>query len=309
MSFFAFVKATRPRTYPLALSGIVVANALAYSQIGNFDTAQWVVFALSLWVALGLQILSNLANDYGDAIKGTDYHRIDRQISQHHFSPDVFKKIIIAWAGFVFVCGVGLLWLSFDNVLEFLLFLAFGILAIFASMLYTMGKNPYGYSGKGEIAVFIFFGLLNVLGGLYLQTQHIRISDVLASVAIGLLCVCVLMINNMRDISADRLSKKFTFVVKLGKERSSQLYRFLLLSAFFLLLTFGVLKQNYYLLSIVLLIIPITQHLSIIRQYSDEVISEQALAPQLQMIVIITVLSSLILSTSVVIFNHTLMNF
>lgn len=303
MSFFAFVKATRPRTYPLALSGIVVANALAYSQIGNFDKTQWAVFALSLWVALGLQILSNLANDYGDAIKGTDSHRPDRQISQHHFSPKVFKKIIITWAGLVFVCGVGLLWLSFNNLWMFLAFLVLGVLAIFGALLYTLGKNPYGYSGKGEIAVFIFFGLVNVLGGLYLQTQHIRVSDVLASLAIGLLCVCVLMINNMRDISTDRMSKKFTLAVKLDKERISQLYRFLLLTAIFFILTFGVLRQNYYLLSTVLLTIPIVKHLSIIRQYSDETIHEKDLAPQLQMIVLITVLCSFILSISVVIFN------
>lgn len=309
MSFSAFIKATRPRTYPVAIAGVMVANALAFSQTGDFNTQQWAVFALTLWVALGLQILSNLANDYGDGIKGTDNHRTDRQIAQQTLSANVLKKIIIAWAGFVFVCGVGLLWLSFDKLLEFLLFLALGILAIVGAMLYTMGKNPYGYTGKGEIAVFIFFGLVNVLGGLYLQTQYIRVSDVLASVAIGLLCVCVLMINNMRDISTDRLSKKYTLAVKLGKENISQLYRFLLLTAVFLLLTFGVLRQNYYLLSTIFLMIPIAKHLSVVRQYSDEIIHEQALAPQLPVIVKITMIGSAILSVSVLLQNHAMVNY
>ncbi|WP_394261716.1 1,4-dihydroxy-2-naphthoate octaprenyltransferase [Moraxella boevrei] len=302
-SFFAFVKATRPRTYPLAIAGVVVANALAFSQLGTFSHKQWLIFALTVWVALGLQILSNLANDYGDGIKGTDEHRTDRQTAQGNLSPSVLKKIIIVWAGFIFACGVGLLWLSFDNLTEFFTFLAFGILSIIGAMAYTMGKRPYGYSAKGEIAVFVFFGLLNVLGGLYLQTQHLRVSDVIASVVVGLLCVCVLMINNMRDIDDDVKTGKHTLAVMLGKDKVSQLYRFLLLTAFFLLLTFGGLRQNYYLLSVILLSYPISKHLSIICQYSDEKITPHQLAPQLKTIVGITLINSILISLSILLFN------
>lgn len=217
--------------------------------------------------------------------------------------PKRVKKIIIVWAGFIFACGVGLLWLSFDNLTEFFTFLAFGILSIIGAMAYTMGKRPYGYSAKGEIAVFVFFGSLNVLGGLYLQTQHLRVSDVIASVVVGLLCVCVLMINNMRDIDDDVKTGKHTLAVMLGKDKVSQLYRFLLLTAFFLLLTFGVLRQNYYLLSVILLSYPISKHLSIIRQYSDEKITPHQLAPQLKTIVGITLINSILISLSILLFN------
>nr|WP_315043986.1 1,4-dihydroxy-2-naphthoate octaprenyltransferase [uncultured Moraxella sp.] len=298
-----FIQATRPRTYPLALSGILLANALAYAQLGTFDTHQWLIFGLSLWVALGLQILSNLANDYGDGVKGTDNHRTDRITAQKHISATVLKKIIIAWAVFIFACGVGLLWVSFDNVAEFLTFLAFGIFAIIGAMAYTMGRKPYGYHGFGEVAVFVFFGLLNVLGGLYLQTQHIGVGDVLASVVVGLLCSLVLMINNMRDIDSDRLAKKNTLAVKLGKEKVSHLYRMLILIAFFLLATFGVLRQNYYLLSIMLLIYPIGKHLSVIHAYSDETILPSEIGNQLKVIVMITLISSVLMSVSIF-FNH-----
>lgn len=164
----AFLQATRPRTYPLAMAGIFAGNATAFTLLKQQHIAwtahHWQVFVLSLWVALALQILSNLANDYGDGIKGTDNHRTDRQTAQGTLQPTLLKKIIIAWALFTFGCGVGLLWLSFDSLKEFLIFLGFGISAIIGAMAYTMGENPYGYRAKGELAVFIFFGLLSVCG-------------------------------------------------------------------------------------------------------------------------------------------------
>ena len=243
----AFWQATRPRTYPLAVAGIIVANALAYSRIGSFETKNWQIFLLSLWVALGLQILSNLANDYGDGIRGTDAHRLDRQTAQGTINPKTLKKLIISWALFIFGCGIGLLWLSFNSLIDFFTFLALGIIAIIAAVTYTMGKNPYGYNAKGEIAVFLFFGLVNVLGGVYLQTQFIRAMDIIAAVVIGLLCTCVLMINNMRDFDTDTSAGKNTLATTLGKESMSHLYRFMLLGAYFLLITFVTLRQNFYL--------------------------------------------------------------
>ncbi|GGL94392.1 hypothetical protein GCM10010099_08210 [Streptomyces cinereus] len=119
----AFWQATRPRTYPLAVAGIIVANALAYSRIGSFNSKNWQIFLLSLWVALGLQILSNLANDYGDGIRGTDAHRLDRQTAQGIINPKTLKKLIISWALFIFGCGIGLLWLSFNSLTDFFTFL------------------------------------------------------------------------------------------------------------------------------------------------------------------------------------------
>lgn len=95
--------------------------------------------------------------------------------------------------------------LSVGNIV---LFIGLGIVAIFSAILYTMGKKPYGYHAKGELAMFIFFGLVNVLGSLYLQSQYIRVSDIIMATSVGLLCTCVLMINNMRDIDSDQLAQK-----------------------------------------------------------------------------------------------------
>ena len=300
----ALLQSTRPHTYPLAMAGIIVANALAYSRIGSFTTKNWQIFFLSLWVALGLQILSNLANDYGDGVSGTDAHRFDRQIAQGTIQANTLKSLIIVWSIFIFGCGIGLIWLSFDSLTDFFTFLVFGILAIVAAITYTMGKNPYGYNAKGEIAAFVFFGLLSVLGGVYLQTQFIRVTDIIAAVVIGLLCTCVLLINNMRDFDTDTLAGKNTLATTLGKESISHLYRFMLLGAYFLLITFVTLRQNFYVLSLIVLAFPIAKHLKMVRHYSDENIASNALAPELTKIVLITLATSVLMSLSILIFNY-----
>lgn len=294
ISFSAFLQATRPRTYPLALVGILVGNALAYQQLNAFNLHHWQVFALSLWVALSLQILSNLANDYGDGVKGTDSHRSDRQTAQGKINAHLLKKIVISWALFTFCCGVVLLWLSFDNLKEFLTFLAFGILAIISAITYTMGKNPYGYNARGEIAVFIFFGLLNVCGSLYLQTQYIYTLDILVAIAIGLLCTCVLMINNFRDIQEDQLSGKNTLAVVLGKQKAYQLYQSLMFLTYTILTTYGLIKANIKLIALIILIFPIYRHLKALYSYTNNQITAQQLIPQLKNIIIITLLTSII---------------
>ncbi len=299
----AFIAATRPRTYPLAMAGIIVGNALAYSHIGSFTPHNWGVFIGSLWVALGLQILSNLANDYGDTVKGTDQHRPDRQISQNQFDKNTFKQLIMGWALLVFCAGVALVLYSFVQLFNIILFIGLGVVAIIAAIAYTMGNKPYGYHAKGEIAVFIFFGLVNVLGGSYLQTQFINVSDILVAISIGLLCSCVLMINNMRDIDTDMLSHKKTLVVYLGKQNSAKLYTRLLATAYFLCLVFAILRQNYWLTSLFLLAPKIKKHLVVIKQYQNNQILPYELTSQLKTIVLITLDTSLLLSISILIFN------
>lgn len=299
MRFFsAFIKATRPRTYPLAIAGILVGNGLAYQQMQVFSMQQWLVLALSLWVALNLQILSNLANDYGDGIRGTDTHRQDRQIAQGTIHPATLKKLIIIWAWFTFFCGVGLLWLSFDNIKDFLIFLAFGIIAILSAMAYTMGKNPYGYRAKGEIAVFIFFGLLNVCGSLYLQTQKITLTDIMIAIAIGLLCTCVLIINNLRDIHEDKLAGKNTLATILGKQKMISYYQQIIMISYILFAIYAVLQKNSYLLSLILLTYLVYQHLRTVKQYANQQINNQQLAPELKNIVKITLFTSILFMLS-----------
>lgn len=187
-----WLQLARPRTFPLAVASIVCGTSMAYAEFEQFTAKQWGIFALTLLVALNLQILSNMANDYGDGIKGTDAHRYasspQRLTAHGQIATTTLKRVIIAWAWFTFGCGVGLIWLGFDNLTDFLLFLAFGVLAILAAMAYTMGKRPYGYRAMGEMAVLVFFGWLGVLGSAYLQLGAIRSSMWLPATGCGLLC-------------------------------------------------------------------------------------------------------------------------
>ncbi len=301
LSVKTFLQATRPRTYPLAMAGIFAGNATAYTLLKQhailWSAHHWQVFLLSLWVALALQILSNLANDYGDGIKGTDAHRQDRQTAQGTIKASVFKKLIVGWALFTFMCGVRLLWLSFDNLKEFLLFLTFGIIAIFAACAYTMGKNPYGYRTKGEVAVFVFFGLLSICGSQYLQVPQLSWLALVVAIAIGLLCTCVLMVNNMRDIEEDRTAGKVTLAVLLGKQKTSHLYYALLCIGITLLTLTGIYQQKIGLIILPMLIaIPVYQHLKTIKNYANQQIPPSELATQLKKIVLITLVSSVIYS-------------
>lgn len=298
--FANFIQATRPRTYPLALSGIMVGNAVAFSHLGEFSAKNWQIFILTLWVALGLQILSNLANDYGDGIKGTDNHRTDRQTAQGNLSHQTLKTIIIGWAIFIFACGVILLNLSFDNKIAFWGFLGLGILAIISAITYTVGKKPYGYHGKGEISVFIFFGLVSVLGSVYLQTQTYVFSAIFLAIAIGLFCSCVLMINNMRDIDTDKQHQKNTLAVKLGKQKIGYWYHLLLISGLFMAGIFAIFQQNYGFLALLILLKPIKNHLMVVNQYRQNDIQPEQIAPQLKTIVGITLISSLIMSFAMI---------
>lgn len=300
-TLFAILQATRPRTYPLAVSGVLVGNALAYHYLNDFQIKNWQILLMTLWVALGLQILSNLANDYGDGIKGTDAHRLDRQIAQGLLNRTILKYLIMGWAIFIFACGVGLLWLSFDKWTDFLNFLMMGIIAIVASITYTMGKKPYGYHGKGEIAVFLFFGLVSVLGSLYLQTQDIQFSAILLASMVGALCTCVLMINNMRDIDTDKQHKKNTLAVKLGKQNIGYWYHLILIGSLLMAGIFALLHKNIWFLGLLPLLKPIKNHLTIINHYRQNIIQPEQIAPQLKKIVGITMICSILVSVAVVI--------
>lgn len=303
LNLSAFIQATRPRTYPLAMAGILTGNATAYTLLQQqhigWSAQHWQVFVLSLWVALALQILSNLANDYGDGIKGTDRHRLDRQTAQGTIAPIFLKKIIISWAMFTFCCGVGLLSLSFDNLKAFLIFLAFGILAIMGAMAYTMGKNPYGYRAKGELAVFVFFGLLSVCGSQYLQIQQVSWLTLAMAIVIGLLCTCVLMVNNMRDIDEDKVAGKITLAVILGKQKASQLYRVFFVLAMVILAGMGWYQHNF-----LLIFLPLTisvfayPHLKTIGNYAKKPMPPNQLAGELKTIVLLTLTTSIIYNLS-----------
>jgi 1,4-dihydroxy-2-naphthoate polyprenyltransferase len=212
-----WINAFRLRTLPLAFSCIIMGSGLAYAD-GRFNLT---VFILALVTTLFLQILSNLANDFGDFVKGTDNEeRVgpDRTMQAGLITKDEMIKAI--WV-IALLCSVFGVWLIYEGTLgldlkKAGLFAILGLTAIGAAVKYTMGKNPYGYEGLGDLFVFLFFGWLGVIGSYFLHTHSIDINIVLPASAIGFFTTAVLNINNMRDHEADAKSGKNTLVVRIG---------------------------------------------------------------------------------------------
>ncbi len=216
-----WIEAARLKTLPLAVSSPLMGSFLAWSE-GNF---RWSIFIFASLTTLLLQILSNFANDYGDFASGADNEkRIGprRLVQSGQISPSQMKKGIIVTLLLALVAGLILIWLgtSGNNNTIIILFLILGITAIVAAIKYTVGKNPYGYRGLGDISVFLFFGLIGVLGTHFLHTGTFNPWHALPAAAIGLLSAGVLNLNNLRDYESDRKANKRTMVVWLGSQRA-----------------------------------------------------------------------------------------
>jgi len=239
----SWIKAARLRTLPLAMSGILMGSALAYFD-GGFQTK---ITGLAIVTALFIQIFSNFANDYGDSQKGTDnQHRVGpkRTVQSGEISPNEMKVGMVTLILLSLVAGI---WLVAEGTKEldrttFLLFLAFGIVALIAAYRYTAGSNPYGYAGFGDIAVFLFFGLLPVVGTYFLNTHMINPGIFLPAVSIGLFSTGVLNLNNMRDIENDRNSGKKTVVVRMGSDKSRLYHTSLIIFGWLSVLLFVALR-------------------------------------------------------------------
>lgn len=241
--FHIWLDAARPRTLPLALACIISGTALA----SKYAPISWPLFSLTLLTALLLQILSNLANDYGDSLKGTDNQQRlgpKRTMQQGLISSASMKKAIFLNILLILLSGGMLILTAFNNLQDILMFAGFGLLAIVAAICYTLGSKPYGYQGLGDISVFIFFGLLGVGGCYYLQAGAIHFSVLLPAIACGLLAVAVLNINNLRDIDNDRLCGKLTLAVKLGTKGAKIYHQLLLAGAYLSLIGFNFLQQT-----------------------------------------------------------------
>ena len=229
-SFSHWWLAARPRTLPLACSSVLLGSGLAASA-GQF---RWSLFGLCLLTATLLQILSNLANDYGDAVSGADNgERIgpQRAVVSGLITRRQMCVAMALTALAAVVSGLALLGCAFgDQWLQILTFVLLGGAAIVAAITYTVGKTPYGYRGFGDISVFLFFGLLGVLGSYYLFTKTLQWDLLLPATACGLLATAVLNINNVRDIETDAVSGKITLAVRLGRNRAIA-YHWVLLGA------------------------------------------------------------------------------
>lgn len=226
-SVSSWLLAARLRTLPLACSSVLLGSGLA-AAAGAFRLP---IFLLCLLTAILLQLLSNLANDYGDAVSGAD--NAERVGPTRAVVSGLITASQMRWAMGVtalaaVVSGLSLLRSAFgDDWRALLSFIGFGGLALLAAVTYTVGRRPYGYRGLGDLSVFIFFGLLGVMGSYYLFTQQLDPLLLLPAASCGLLATAVLNINNIRDLTTDAAAGKLTLAVRLGASRA-RLYHWLL---------------------------------------------------------------------------------
>ena len=229
----AWLNAARLRTLPLSVSGIVVGATLA----SYFGHSNQLIFWLAILTTIGFQVTSNLANDYGDGIKGTDNeNRIGpkRALQSGLLTKDSLKKGILISIIIDLSLVLALLYVSFstNEIIWGLLFLLLGVLSLWAAVRYTVGENAYGYHGLGDVFVFLFFGLLAVIGSMFLFVKTVFWVSLLPAITVGLLSVAVLNLNNLRDHASDRNSGKNTMIVKMGFKKGKIYHFAILLLAF-----------------------------------------------------------------------------
>nr|WP_086937775.1 1,4-dihydroxy-2-naphthoate polyprenyltransferase [Thaumasiovibrio occultus] len=237
-SLSVWLSAARPKTLPLAVASIACGSAVAALE-QQFSLA---ITALALLTALLLQILSNLANDYGDAVKGTDNEqRLGpmRAIQSGAVTTSTMRKAMAFNVVLTLISGISLILLATDSVKDMFSFALLGAMAIAASIAYTVGRKPYGYMGLGDLSVLIFFGWLGVAGTYYLQTGSVDSLVFLPATACGLLAVGVLNINNLRDIDNDRACGKQTLAVRMGPQWGRRYHLVLLTGAIGCLIVFA----------------------------------------------------------------------
>jgi 1,4-dihydroxy-2-naphthoate octaprenyltransferase len=255
-----WIEAVRPRTLPLAVASIVMGSALA----AVWQPFNWTVAILCVLTAVLLQILSNLANDFGDSQHGADHARREgpkRAVQSGAISEKTMLRAIAIAALLSMVSGLALLWFAFgDDARElFILFVLLGALAIIAAIAYTAGFRPYGYAGLGDLSVLLFFGWLGVMGTYFLHTLRFDWLIIFPATCSGLLAVAVLNVNNIRDAESDRLAGKRTISVRIGPKRA-RVYHWMLLATavlcacVYVLLVYSSLWQFLFVLAVPLLI-------------------------------------------------------
>lgn len=220
-----WIQGARPLTLPAAVAPVLIGTAIAKWE-GSF---QPVVALLCLLVALALQVGVNYSNDYSDGIRGTDEVRVGpiRLVGQKLADPSEVKRAAFICFGIAGVAG-----LIITIVSGLWIFLPVGAAAIVAAWFYTGGKNPYGYAGLGEVFVFVFFGLVAVMGTTSAQTGELSWVSILAGISCGALSSAILVTNNLRDLDSDKAHGKITLAVRLGDHKTRELYKALIVLAF-----------------------------------------------------------------------------
>ena len=239
----AWLHAVRLRTLPLALASIFAGSFLAAWKEGF----RWEILVLASLTTIFLQILSNLSNDYGDTVHGADSQ--DRQgpvraVQSGLISLAEMKRAMYLFGFLSLVSGLLLLFLAVQDWKLFALFLVLGLAAIWAAVSYTSGSNPYGYAGLGDISVFLFFGLLGVLGTYFLHTMSFEPLTVWIGISLGLFSTAVLNINNIRDIESDQKAGKRSIPVRIGRKKAVQYNWALLAGGYLCLIVFSVYSNH-----------------------------------------------------------------
>lgn len=238
----SWVNAARLRTLPLAISAIGMGGVIAFF----YNSFNWIIFSLCILTTIFLQVLSNFANDYGDFVNGADSDQRkgpSRMVQSGSISPGDMKKAIFIMSFLSLLSGVILLKVALTSISPlFFFFFILGIASIAAALKYTAGKNPYGYKGMGDLFVFLFFGLVAVVGTAFLQTSFIQWTFLLPAASMGFLSTGVLNVNNMRDIESDKEAGKFSVPVRIGIRKAKIYHSFLLVAGYILPILFLVIE-------------------------------------------------------------------
>ncbi|TFV97878.1 1,4-dihydroxy-2-naphthoate polyprenyltransferase [Algoriphagus kandeliae] len=239
----AWLHAVRLRTLPLALASIFAGSIVAAYQ-GIF---RWEIFILASLTTIFLQVLSNLSNDYGDSVHGADSKDRSgpvRAVQSGVISLTEMKKAMYLFGMLSFISGISLVYIALNDWLLFTIFLVLGLLAIWAAISYTSGSNPYGYVGLGDISVFIFFGILGVVGTYFLHGLQFDWDVLLIGSSLGCFSTAVLNINNIRDIESDEKAGKRSIPVRIGRKAAVRYNWSLILGGNLFLIGYAVLIQS-----------------------------------------------------------------
>lgn len=286
------IEAARLRTLPLSVSGILVGSGIAFAQ-GHFNP---IIFLLALVTTVGFQVLSNFANDYGDGVKGTDNEdRVGpvRAIQSGVVSAKEMLYVIVGTTILTMLVAIALIYIAFgrDQLLLSLTFFILGLLAVAAAIKYTVGSSAYGYHGYGDVFVFIFFGLVSVIGSYFLYAKNLEWDLLLPAISVGLLSVGVLNLNNLRDAKSDAKSNKNTMVVKLGVVKAKKYHILIITIALVSAILFLLFNYTHWTNAVFLIsFIPIVLHLLRVRSNTDEAM----LDPELKKLSLSTFLFALL---------------
>ena len=287
-----WISAARLRTLPLSISGILTASAAALRQ-GEFSVT---IMILALLTTLGFQVLSNFANDYGDGVKGTDNaNRVGpaRAMQSGLLTAKQLKRGMVITTVFTLLVASLLIFVAFgnENIILSVVFFNLGIAAIIAAITYTVGKKAYGYRALGDVFVFVFFGLVGVMGCYFLFTQSLSDFIVLPAMTIGLLSAAVLNLNNMRDRLADAAVQKNTLAVVLGASWVKVYHVMLVIGAFLsALVYFVVIASSWQLYLPLLAFVPLFLNIAVVLKNE----SPPLLDPELKKVALGTFLFALI---------------